>query len=390
MNYLGDVVPSALEHARTRVALTRDELVEKVNRILKRMGEDLISSGDVDSWESGGRGMTWSEAYAFTKVTMSPFNALFQTQPPPEPLTDYRSPPGGQPRELDYRSHGHLYQFNNFYEMAKELCGRMGVAENINIPVSKGNTANQIATEIRRVLGVDENVQSGWTSDDQAFDEWKRRIEDVGVFVISLPLDIEILRGASRWDNGGPPAILVSTSDLPSAKCFTLLHELAHLANRGTGISLCDPVWDDHLTEKLMNQIAAEALVPAHWVRRETSTSSGRSEFVSWPHSERTRLRGLFNVSRQMLGQRLTELGITTNSGYVHNGWARGNGRFGGSRGKQLKKAERYRRYLGEPLVGLLREGLDRNSVGPGEVLKHWLTDIKWHDLWKVAGNEHA
>ena len=96
-NYLGDVVPSALEHARTRVALTRNELVEKVNRILKRMGEDLISGGDVESWESGGRGMTWSEAYAFTKVTMSPFNALFQTQPPPEPLTDYRSPPGGNP-----------------------------------------------------------------------------------------------------------------------------------------------------------------------------------------------------------------------------------------------------------------------------------------------------
>ena len=69
-----------------------------------------------------------------------------------------------------------------------------------------------------------------------------------------------------------------------------------------------------------MNEIAAEALVPADWVKRETADAPKGIPFKAWPLGDRQRLRGTFNVSNQMLGIRLTELGITPSSGYANNG----------------------------------------------------------------------
>ena len=51
--YLEDIVPSTVAHARERVALTREQLVEEVNRYLRRLRSDTISTGDVESWETG-------------------------------------------------------------------------------------------------------------------------------------------------------------------------------------------------------------------------------------------------------------------------------------------------------------------------------------------------
>ena len=386
--YLEDIVPSVVTHARERVALTRQQLVTEVNRYLKRLDSDAISSNDVESWETGERGMTPHETYAFTKVTMFPFYALFDEQPPAEPLTDFRGAPDRQTPKLDYKTHKHLFQFNNFYGLAKELDARIGAPEYTGVPIADGRTIAGVASQMRDVLDVSEDVQRAWDGDKEAYEEWKRRIEKLGIFVISLPLNVSQIRGASRWDPGGPPAILISTVDLPSARIFTLLHELAHLAHRQQHNALCDPVAAEHLAERRMNQLAAEAMVPAEWARRETVDAPKGIPFKEWPLKDRQRLRSTFNVSNQMLGIRLTELRITPSSGYVNNGWSRGYAVFRGSAGPRPRRADRYRRYLGQPLVDLLSRALNSGAVGEGEALKHWLKDITLDDLWSVAGEE--
>lgn len=386
--YIEDVLPSAVTYARERVSLSPEQLVEEVNRHLKRLRSDTISPHDVAAWEKGQRGMSWQETYAFTKVTMIPYYTLFDAQPPAEPLTDFRSAPDSRAAKLDYKTHKQLFRFNSFYELAKELDARVGAPEYSTIPIADGQTISRAASQLRGSLAVIEKVQSAWTSDNEAYEEWKLRIEKLGIFVISLPLNINQMRGASRWDPGGPPAILISTADLPSARSFTLLHEFAHLAHRQQQNALCDPVVARHATERRMNEIAAEALVPTEWLRHETVDSPQGTPFKSWPLKERQRLHTTFNVSNQMMGIRLTELGITPSSGYANNGWSKGNAVFRGGSGPRPTRAERYRRYLGQPLVDLLRRALDRNSVGAGEVLKHWIKDLRWDELGRVAGYE--
>ena len=386
MNYLGDVVPSALEHARTRVALTRDELVEKINRILKRMGEDLISGCDVDSWESGGRGMTWSEAYAFTKVTMSPFNALFQTQPPPEPLTDFRSPPGGRARPLDYKSHRYLFQFNNCYEMVKELGARLGDSEQYNVPVANNQTVQDAARLIRDALGVTPEVQSAWANDAEAIDEWTKRVNNCGVFVFNLPFNIDVLRGVARWDDGGPPAIALSTQDWSSAKVFTLVHEFAHLTHSRSDGFVCDPRSVGHASENRMNKIAAETTVPEQWVRQVASGLEFADTFKDSPRNTRAHLTRTFKVSNQALGIRLAELGIVRESGYAQSGFE--PRKFGASMkaGRTSPStAQRFKNYLGPKAIDQITRALHSGAVGEGELLKHYLQSLKLKDLWELV-----
>ena len=383
-----NVVPRAVKHARERVALSPEQLVQEVNRHLKRLRSNSISPNDVEAWEAGQRGMSWQETYAFTKVTMFPYYALFDSQQPAETLTDFRSAPGTQVQDLDYKTHKQLFRFNSFYELAKELDARVGAPEYTGVPIADGQAVVRAASQLRESLVVKESVQSAWRNDDEAFNQWKLRIENLGIFVISLPLNVNQIRGASRWDPGGPPAILISTADLPSAKSFTLLHELAHLAHRQQQNALCDPVAAGRAEEKRMNRIAAESLAPAWWVQLETADSPRDIPFKSWPLKEKQRLRGIFNVSNQMMGIRLTELGITPSSGYTTDGWSKGNAVFRGGSGPRPTRAERYRRYLGRPLIALLRRALDRNSVGAGEVLKHWIRDLRWDELGRVAGYE--
>lgn len=391
------VNPSMLKYARTRAALSPPEAATRLSKILKtpwnKDRASLVTEADIQAWESGTSPPNSSQVWAICKVYMYPYFGLLQETPIREPSTDFRSPPGGERRPLGYESRRQLYRFDRYYELAKELSGRLGVNENISIPIAMDQTSAQVASEIRYELGVDEAIQASWKGDDKAFEQWKLRIEDLGVYVISLPLEVSELRGASRWDPGGPPAILVGTSDPPTAKSFTLLHEFAHLSDQQNTNAICDPTAEDHITERRINQVAAQTLVPAEWARRVTSSSPKGIMFKQWPLLERQRLRAIFNVSNQMLGYRLTELGISSGNGYANTDWPTGRPIFGrrGSRGgRAMTKAERFRRYLGQPLVKMLRVALETGAVGPGEVLKHWLDEIKIHDLAKVVQHDDA
>ena len=388
------VNPSMLAYARTRAALSLPEAAMRLSKILKAPWKDsrewTVTEADIQAWESGTRPLNSSQVWAVCKVYMYPYSGLVQDTPIIEPSTDFRASPGGERRPLGYESRRQLHRFDRYYELAEELGGRLGASETFDVPIAGRRDTSQIASMIRSALRVDEATQASWHGDDQAFEQWKRRIEDLGVYVFSLPLEVRELRGASRWDAGGPPAILAGTSDPPTAKSFTLIHEFAHLADADNRNALCDPTVEDHATERRVNQIAAQTLVPAEWARRETSSSPKGMAFKEWPLQERQRLRAVFNVSNQMLGNRLTELGITSSNGYANTDWPTGRLAFGRGGGKGLTKAERFRRYLGQPLVGMLRRALEVNAVGEGEVLKHWLDELKLDDLWNVVQHDDS
>jgi len=62
-----------------------------------------------------------------------------------------------------------------------------------------------------------------------AFDDLRSAIESSGVFVFLSSLNVDEVRGLSKWEKGGPPAILVNLADSTAARLFTLMHEYAHL-----------------------------------------------------------------------------------------------------------------------------------------------------------------
>lgn len=382
-----EIDPAALRYARERVSLSREELAKRMSTYIGKYRDIIISPEDIQQWESGARGMTSVETLAATEVCMFPFYALFDKERPSEPLTDFRTPPSGERSTIDYNTHQQFHRFNNFYEMVKDLSQRMGETENTNLPIANKEPAIEVANSLRNSLAVDHHTQHSWKDEDVALDEWKKRISQLGIFIFSLPLNIQQVRGASRWDPGAPPAILISTGDLPSARAFTLMHELAHLAHRNVQGSICDPSENTrHTQEYRMNRIAAEILVPEYWIKQETINHPDSQVFKEWTNAERNRLTSIFKVSNQMMGIRLKELGIVQDDGYSTSAW--GTGRFFFKKGAKRKKPspkkhERYRSYLGERAISLLRRALQQDKITIGEVVKTYL-DVKTHTVDEV------
>ena len=381
-----DIVPSAVLFARERVSLTREELVSKVNPYLRRMKQSTITQTDIELWESGSRGMTWGESYAFTKATMFPFAALFKDESLEEPLEDFRAPPGGIPRDLSYTDQRHIHQFNNFYEMVTELQARLGESEMTRLPSATGRSTKQLADDIRTTLGVTAEAQASWRDEAHAITEWTERVSQCGVFVFTLPFDIDVLRGMARWDDGGPPAVALSTQDRSTARIFTLVHELAHLSHRRSGGYLCDTRIEANQVEARMNRIAAETMVPEEWVRELASRLDFEQSLKASPRATRTILRSAFRVSSQMLGIRLKELGIVESSGYSNTGFEKPFfSTKAGTTKPRRAMSELFREYLGNKTVTLLGSALDTNLVGEGEILDYFPSNFKLDDLWEVV-----
>ena len=353
-----------------------------MNRLIRGYGGTVVDvSDDVDEWESGDRGMTAIESWAATKVCLVTWSVLLGETGIEETLTDFRNPPGGTRRQLDYNTHRHLYQFGRFYELITELSWRVGDAEILGLPSAGEDETEQIvAKKLRNSLGVDVDAQRSWSGEVEALQQWQNRAFDCGVYVFSLPLSINQVRGVSRWDAGSPPSILLSTSDTPSARIFTLAHELAHLVHRPSKGTLCDPSINVSQTvETRMNKIAAEVLVPEDWLREEAPDNPPSPIFKDWPVKERRNLTRLFGVSSEMMGIRLMELGIVADHGYAKSPWSDGNiRRQRGSKGlgRGLKEPDRYRGYLGTKAVGLLRRALNQDIMTIGELTKTYI-DVK-------------
>ncbi len=378
-----EIDPEAFRTARERVSLTQEQLKTKLNNYVKMnrqmrdFGASEVKLEDVISWESGVRGLTSVEALAVTDVCMVPFYFLFDGRLPPEPLADFRGRPGTERRKLEYDTRRHLHRFDRYYELVSDLSQRLGETEHTNLPTAGNISEKTFARRLRGSLGVTREIQESWSDESVALREWVQRASDrLGVFVFSLPMDVQQVRGASRWDDGSPPAVLISTGDNDSAKIFTLIHELAHLSHRHSRGAMCDPSsTSNREVESRMNRIAAEVLVPQEWIREEIALRPKSEIYKKWPTTEKRRLTGLFHVSNQMMGIRLKELGIVRDDGYKSGFWKALNRGFGGGSAnrKGLTASMRLRRYLGIKGTSLVARALKQDAVSVGELVKNYL-----------------
>jgi Zn-dependent peptidase ImmA (M78 family) len=143
------------------------------------------------------------------------------------------------------------------------------------------------------------------------------RIEEIGVLVMrrgdlghsSKPLAVEEFRGFAIFDNFAP-VIFINQSDVPSARLFTLIHELTHIWIGQSGISDGSPT-TEHKEEILCNAVAAEFLVPS-------------SEFLKlWGVYDKWEnnlpdLRAHFHVSEWVLCRKALTLDLISHSEYSH------------------------------------------------------------------------
>jgi len=172
-----------------------------------------------------------------------------------------------------------------------------------------------VAETEREQLGIDVATQIGWASAHDAFSQWRRGVEHLGVLVFQLPMPVEQARGFSLTDSG-LPAIVVNSSDAITARIFTLFHEYAHLLLDAAGVCLPHEVAeDDGRIEKFCNHFAGALLVPKAALLADERIKQ-IAHATSAADAGLEELAARFKVSEQVVWRRLQVCGLISTARY--------------------------------------------------------------------------
>ena len=284
--------------------------------------------------------------------------AFFFTTPPAE---------SDVPSAVDFRGHGgdpvppllarEMRRAEQYREAVLELEGGTGGPSLVGH--IDGRNLEARAREMRGLLRLSDDSVTESKRGKQPFNYWRRLLEDHGFLVFQTTrIDHSVFRGLSIH-HAPLPIVLLNGSDAINGKTFTLFHEVAHLANRTSGLCSLE---EGRNEEALANAFAANFLMP------EESVAELVSDVVqgSWGMAETVAEN--FKVSALAAGIRLKTLGLISDAD-LEGIRIESDRRWKLSREEQKKKdggpaAWRLRfRDLGFSYVGTIARALEDERV---------------------------
>lgn len=166
-------------------------------------------------------------------------------------------------------------------------------------PLTWKNLKEQ-AADLRRQFGLLDSFVPTESQTNQVFNFWRGLVEARGILVFqTTKITLETFRGLSIHHEE-IPIILINGGDSASGRTFTLFHELAHLANRTSGLCVLRESVNE---EALANGFAANFLMPESSVRRNLPS-------IDDPYELSSHLASTFKVSPLAAAVRLRTLNL--------------------------------------------------------------------------------
>lgn len=257
------VNPAVLRWARETAGLEVEDVALKMKKEV----------GVILSWESGEDSPSYVQLEKLAyQVYKRPLALFFFPEPPQEesPKQSFRTLPEQEILMLTPRLRLLIRQARAMQINLAELNDNVNPAPRQIIRDLKLNpniSVAEMATEIRMYLNVDLPTQLRWRNVDEAFKNWRKILEEHGVFVFKDTFKSDAFSGFCLYDKQFP-VIYVNNSKSFSRQIFTLFHELAHLlfGTGGVDTRLEDYIYylqgDDKAIEVLCNRFGGEFLVP--------------------------------------------------------------------------------------------------------------------------------
>lgn len=286
------------------------------------VNEAAIAAGvkpeQLQRWEEGDAQPTFRQAQHVASALHAPFGYLFLPEAPAEDpaLPDLRTVggvPAGRPSvnltdTVQHAMQRQAWFAEYLHEQGAEPLAFVG-RFNTNSSVAR------IAQDIREVLGVD--VEQGQRSWETYYRELIEASERAGVLVMRSgivgnnthrKLDVGEFRGFAI-SHPLAPVVFINSSDAPSARLFTLLHELAHIWLGSSGISNAAP-GNTRREEIVCNAVAGEFLAPSVVFAElwEATTQDVAFRVAALAQS--------FHVSRFVIIRRALDLGLVDQATY--------------------------------------------------------------------------
>jgi len=266
-----------------------------------------ISSNELLAYESGSK----KPLVGLLRKMSARYQINFTSLLMPEPLPPRKLPTDHRTRYQKKRlSIDTLVAIEDVTE-ALEIFRDISAAKRSVIPKLKIGRATlredpeEVAARERQKFGVSYEVQRSWRNHRKARIEWRRRIEERGIFTYMIALPIDELSGFSILHDRLAAICINDNEPTEGAKTFTLLHEYCHLLLRKAGISDQN---NSNSVERFCNRFAASFLIPRSLLMASISAFVGDVAFpYEFSYSDVSRLSRAFLVSNSAIALRLEE-----------------------------------------------------------------------------------
>jgi Zn-dependent peptidase ImmA (M78 family)/transcriptional regulator with XRE-family HTH domain len=269
----------------------------------------------LSKWERTTAEPTVRQLEKLANAVKRPLSAFFLPAPPTEErLPDFRLPPreGGlvltTPSLLAIRRARRLQEA--YLSLATELGEQPARLQRMNRDSGPSDTA----ARFRHVVDISLQVQSGWNGPQEALKHWRGRLGELGVLVFQFAMPTDEISGFSL--PGRIPSIVLNRRDSLARRCFTLMHEMAHILLGESG--LCRVV-EGYATENdpevFCNAFAADFLVPMDAFRGSPAFTLFREGAARIEEAAAIGARH-FSVSRVVILRRFLTAGAISPSTY--------------------------------------------------------------------------
>lgn len=309
-NYAEGVNPEILKWARERAGYTLDDIA----RAFKR-GTDEISK-----WEQGDLIPTYNQlerlAYTYYRRPL----ALFFFPSPPEevePEEEFRTLPEFEIANLIPNTRHAIREAQGMQVALRELTNGENPSERQvfkEVIIHPNDNVSEVTRLLRSYLGVSVSDQSEWSDSRIALSNWRRIVQDVGIFVFKRSFRQDDVSGFCLVDPEFP-IIYLNNGTAKTRQIFTIFHELAHILFQASGITKIDDSYIRTLTgeardiEIFSNAFAAEFLVPSDDFESRLDTRRSPEEISS-------QLSDFYNVSREVILRKLLDRGMVDQNYY--------------------------------------------------------------------------
>ena len=291
-----------------------------------------VSAERLRAWEQNDLAPTIKQLRKLAHVLHRPIGLFFLPSLPAEAeqIRDFRRVGAAQVRALSAALRFEIRLARERRQEAIELARDLGRDfPRFTDRCSLDDDPDRAAERLRNRLGVTIDDQRGWQSKYDGFNAWRAAVERLGVLVFqtgatpSLRVDTNEARGFSIAEHPFP-VVVANGGDRPTARSFTLLHEVAHILLRNGGI--CDfhhmeaPRSQVDLVEVFCNRVAGAVLVPTNALL-STDIVQEHGRDPAWSDEELAVLARRFWVSREVALRRLLIVGRTNRKFY--EGWRR-------------------------------------------------------------------
>ena len=305
------IKPELLTWTRDRAKVTLADAAKAAN----------VAPEVVEAWEAGTDAPTVSKLRLLAAKYHFPLAVFYLPEPPADfmPLRDFRRLPETDDISI---SSNLAYQIRNAYErreLALELHDDLREdLRGFTLKVRLGDDPEEVGKALRQYMAVTAEEQRKAARQGKAFDFWRRKLEEHGVlvFVVSgaaYKVELEEMRGFAIARDILPVVVVNGRDSSVGGKCFTLLHELAHVVlgesalSNGTDFG---STAEEQKIERFCNAVAAAALMPREML---LSFAEIRPTAVrKWNDDELRTISNAVGVSREALLLRLVSLGRAT------------------------------------------------------------------------------